>query len=428
MSEWSQVDIFFRRQEMDNGIQRLYSRENELLLLCARTDMAEDHMKKVQRLVQEKLDWTYLLATAAQHGLLSLLFKNLSSCHDVLPHPVLIQLRTFYMTNSARNEYLSRELIALLEGFKAEKIDALPFKGPALAAMAYGDISLRHFIDLDFLVMQPQLRSAFHVMKARGFTLKGSKADQDQKPSAHKKTYTFTRGEGMAEVRVDLQSLIIGDHFAVPIDDDSLWERVTTISLTGKPVPSLGTEDLLIILCIHGSKHLWEKTKWICDVAELIGRHESTLNWRFVHEQACRLRGQHMLELGLHMVNFLRVVGSCTRANTSRVSWEACGANTLIPVTAAWLSDELFNPSTKVPNTFKEKAFHRFLRADITSRFLKYLYLCLMPLPRKYWARLPHPRIFAWFYATVGGVRLLGRHVVRSLKVKQSIARWVKLS
>jgi len=135
-----------------------------------------------------------------------------------------------------------------------------------------------------------------------------------------------------------------------------------------------------------------------------------------------------MLELGLHMVNFLRVVGSCTRANTSRVSWEACGVNALIPVTAAWLSDELFDASTKVPNTLKEKAFHRFLRADITSRFLKYIYLCLMPLPRKYWASLPHPRIFAWFYAIVGGVRLLGRHVVRSSQVKQSIARWVKLS
>lgn len=404
-----------------------YAQENNLLLLCARTEMSQEHTQGVTRLIQENLDWVYLLATAAQHGILPLLFRNLSTCCEAIPPPYLAQLRTFYMTNSVRNEILAKELIVLLEDFKSERIAALPFKGPALAAMAYGDISLRVFVDLDILVPQSQLTQAFHVMKEKGFLLKGHDPQEDQRPSSNKKTYTFIRGVGLTEIRVDLQSLIIGDYFAVHINDDSIWDRVTEIPLLEKLVPGLGAEDLLITLCIHGSKHFWEKTKWICDVAELIQRYQKTINWRLVSDQAERLGVRNMLELGLNMAQIIQNVGPLKNGAPPKHVNAFTASNQYIPVTAIWLSDQLFKQSKPTHKTLKEKAFYLFLRDDLSNHFRKNLYLCLIPLPRKYWHLLPHPHLFAFFYSSVFVLRLGGKYLLPSQYLKRSIERWVKL-
>ena len=407
--------------------QNSFTRENKLLLLCARTQMKHEHLQKVTRLTQENLDWGYLLATGAQHGILPLLFQNLSTCYTVIPQIYLRQLGTFHKTNSMRNQFLAKELITILRDFKSEGIAALPFKGPALAAMAYDDLSLREFIDLDILVHQPQLTQAFHVMKEKGYLLKGIDREEDQIPSPRKKTYTFTRGGGLAEIRVDLQSLIIGDYFAVPIDNNAVWGRVTEVSLAGDSVPSLAVEDLLITLCIHGSKHLWEKTKWICDVAELLQRHQHTINWNLVTEQANRLGGRNMVELGLNMAQIHKNLSPLKDGITPKLFKGFTASSQFFPVTALWLSDQLFNKSKNNQKTLKEKAFYLFLRDDLTSHFRKYLYLCLIPLPQKYWALLPYPHFFAFFYSAVFVFRLFGKHVLPSQYLKLSFARWVKL-
>lgn len=410
---------------MTEGAQTFHTRENELLLLCARTQMSQEHLAKVTRLSRESLDWAYLLATAAQHGILPLLFKNLSACYEVIPPLYLRQLRTFYITNSLRNEFLAKELITLLRDFKSERITTIPFKGPALAAMAYSDLSLREFIDLDILVHQSQLSQAFYVMKEKGFFLKGIVRDEDPRPSSHKKTYTFTRGEGLTEIRVDLQSLIIGEYFAVNITDNTVWNRVTEIPLAGDFVPSLAAEDLLITLCIHGSKHLWEKTKWICDVAELLQRHQHTINWSLVTEQTNRLGGRNMLELGLNMAQNLKSFGISKNDITPKLFKGFAASDKLLPITSLWLIDRLFNQSKKNQKSLEMTAFYLYLRDDLSNPLRKYMYLCLIPLPQKYWPLLPHPRLFSLFQICILVLHSFGKCVIRSQYLKKSIWRWI---
>jgi len=406
--------------------QSSFTEENELLLLCARTQVSQEHLQKITRLTQEKLDWVYLLATAAQHGILPLLFRNLSTCYEVIPPRYLAQLRIFFMTNSVRNEFLAKELTALLGDFKSESIATLPFKGPALAVMAYGDLSLREFIDLDILVPQSQLTQAFQVMKEKGFLLKGIGPEENQTPSSTKKTYTFIRGVGLTEIRVDLQSLIIGDYFAAHINDHSIWDRVTKIPLAGKLVPSLGAEDLLLTLCIHGSKHFWEKTKWICDVAELIQRHEKKINWRLVSEQADRLGGRKMLELGLKMAHHLQDPNHSGDALIQKPFHGLKATDPLMSATALWLSDRLFRQLEPNQQIRERKVFYLHLRDNLSGKFRNYVYLCLVPFPQKYWCLLPHPRLFSFIYFFVFLIRKGGKYGLPQ-NLKGSIERWLKL-
>ena len=66
-------------------------------------------------------------------------------------------------------------------------------------------------------------------------------------------------------------------------------------------VRALAPEDLLLILCVHGAKHLWERLIWLCDLAELLAATPD-LNWENVLE-ATRTRGvQRMTALGLTLM------------------------------------------------------------------------------------------------------------------------------
>ena len=77
-----------------------------------------------------------------------------------------------------------------------------------------------------------------------------------------------------------------------------MQERLEPVDLAGTTLPSLAPEDLLLVLCMHGSKHLWMRLEWICSVAELV-RTCPEMDWGRVMEQAHELGGERMLFVGL---------------------------------------------------------------------------------------------------------------------------------
>ncbi len=87
---------------------------------------------------------------------------------------------------------------------------------------------------------------------------------------------------------------------AFSLDLLPLWERLVSVCLLGRTVRSLSPEDLLIFLCLHGTKprHRWRRLNWICDVAWLIRAHPG-LNWGQVLAEARRLGSERRLLLGL---------------------------------------------------------------------------------------------------------------------------------
>ena len=60
----------------------------------------------------------------------------------------------------------------------------------------------------------------------------------------------------------------------------------------------------MLVLCIHGGKHAWERLAWICDVAELV-RRTPDLDWTAVSTEAERLRAGRILRLGLRLADEL---------------------------------------------------------------------------------------------------------------------------
>src|SRR5262249_7546795 len=141
--------------------------EIELLLTCARALGDKSVEPTLRRLHRSKLDWPYLIATASQHGLLPVLCQQLQLLNLVpSSESITAQLDQYFRANPIRSLFLSTELLKLLEMFATNGIRAVPFKGPLLAVLAYGSISLREFSDLDILIAKEDVAHAKELLSA----------------------------------------------------------------------------------------------------------------------------------------------------------------------------------------------------------------------------------------------------------------------
>src|ERR1041385_741670 len=217
-----------------------------------------------------EVDWDYLFQLARRHSIVPLVYVQLD--HELVPAEVLAKFKQHYIENSARNTVLTAELCRLINLFRDEGIEAIAYKGPVLALFAYGDIALRRFVDLDVIVKRSDVLKAREILLTSGYTPSKSLSPSQQE--------LLLRTQHNMQFSRDNHQLIVELHwevaphlFASTVNGERLWQDLITLDVNGTPVKTFSAEDLLFSLCVHGSRHLWERLGWICDVAELLARH-----------------------------------------------------------------------------------------------------------------------------------------------------------
>ena len=144
--------------------------EHELSLCCARTTASETVAARLRELAANDVDWEYLFLLARRHSVVPLLYLQLEQhASDLVPSEKLRELKQHYFENSARNTILTAELCRLITLFAASGIEAIPYKGPALALFAYDNVSLRRFVDLDVIVKKSDVLKAREILLAQGY-------------------------------------------------------------------------------------------------------------------------------------------------------------------------------------------------------------------------------------------------------------------
>jgi Uncharacterised nucleotidyltransferase len=278
--------------------------EHRLLLLCARTRVGGEAAESLKRLAASTLDWDYLYLLARRHALLPLLYWQLNAtAAGEVPPAQLGRLRDEFRLHTARNLYLTGELERVVTLFEAEGVPVVPYKGPSLAAYAYGNLTLRRYVDLDVLVHMEDVARAKELLARRGFQprLRLTPA-QERVLLRSQHNLPFTREDGL--LLVELHWELAQRRYASAASEESLWSRLVDVKLGGREVKGLSAEDLLLSLCVHGTKHLWERLAWVCDVSELLNARPQ-LDWPFVLRQARETRTERMLLLGLRLAREL---------------------------------------------------------------------------------------------------------------------------
>jgi hypothetical protein len=278
--------------------------EHELVVCCARTQVDEQTTLRIRTLLGHRIDWNYLYCFARRHSVLSLLYLQLNRVAPAsVPLHELNRLRDYYQTNAGRNLFLTGELGRILKDFEAAGIEAIPYKGPALAISAYGKLDLRRFVDLDIMVRKADVLRAKEVLVAQGYRC-GTAWTNAQQSLLLRSQHNLTLSRDVGRMIVELHWEVAPELFATSFQAEQLWERLEPIKLNGFAVRTLSAEDLFLSLCVHGSKHLWTRLAWICDLAEIL-KTRTDLDWGILNSQAQFTGTERMMYLGLYLANCL---------------------------------------------------------------------------------------------------------------------------
>ncbi|HEX8150276.1 MAG TPA: nucleotidyltransferase family protein [Pyrinomonadaceae bacterium] len=280
--------------------------EHELLLLCAHRGSPPQVRERVVELSRADIAWDYLFLLARRHAVLPLLYRGLEGVEGV-PEDFRAKLREEFRRNATRNTLLAGELARLARTFEAEGLPLLAYKGPALAQQAFGDITLRRFVDLDVIVRHVDARRAGELLQSLGYTKpEGLTESHEEFLLRRQHNLAYTRDGGL--LIVELHWEVAPAHFAAVPIEGRVWERAVRVKLFGTEVRCPSPEDLLLALAVHGTKHLWERLAWVCDVAALVNSR-ADFDWPYVRGRAREARVERMLYLVLRLARGLAGAG-----------------------------------------------------------------------------------------------------------------------
>ena len=277
---------------------RKISREAEFLLGCVSAYATGARAGRVAELAVCDLDWELLVRMARWHAVAPVLYRSLAGCPERVPAAILDNLHGRFRANAMRNAYLARELVQITSLLREKGVPVIAFKGAVLAHAAYGDLSLREFVDLDILVRPSDLGTTRDFLFSQGYRSRYSGLGEKERGFFLWCEEAFGNKDGL--VCVDVHWQMNPQYFAYAPEGAVLWRRTVPVELQGGTVSTLSTPDLLLHLCVHGAKHGWTTLGWICDVAVLACRNPG-LEWSRMIAEAASLGGRRLLLLGLYL-------------------------------------------------------------------------------------------------------------------------------
>lgn len=263
--------------------------EDEALLLAARVTLAPQQQSALAGLLCRPLDWEYLAATAAAHGVAPLLYRHLPAGNGV-PSEARERLRHAAGAAALQGIQAAAQLGEILPAAERAGLPLLLLKGSALVQSVYGGRCIRPMSDIDLLVPPDALPLAETVFARLGYTasLPQARFGRSLERLADGVQY---RRDGAAlhlDVQWGLVPLLLRP--LLPADAAGVWQRAQPLAVAGGSVHALGPEDLLLYLCIHHFSHGGQALLGFCDIAETVRQLEGRLCWETVVTRASEWR------------------------------------------------------------------------------------------------------------------------------------------
>ena len=284
----------------NDSSKEVLSPEIELALCCARTHIDDKTKAKIQFLIQEGINWEHLIQFAVRHRLINLVYYQISRiCLNVVPPALLEDLKNIHEANIKRNLMLTGELFKIYEILKSNDITAIPYKGPLLAFLAYNNLALREFHDLDIFVNKSDVLMVKDLLISNGYRLYH---DLDFINSHFylrtQREYSFINDETGTVIEIHWN--FHGAFLSLPEEFKCLYDDLDIFKLNSFSTSSLKTENLILVLCLHCANHDWDSLSWICDIYELISAND--VDWQYLMKTADKLGVKRIFLLNISLI------------------------------------------------------------------------------------------------------------------------------
>jgi len=279
------------------------SPEKRLLAACARTVVEPRIAADIREICGAPLDWEFAINESAVNSVLPLVARQVAAlASDLAPADRVDRLTKAARANALRCLTLTAELIRIVELLRAKGVQPIPYKGPVIAQQAYGDVALREFEDLDIVLRQREMGKVDEIMKGLGYRPNHSWRFESGDSSIVPGEYDY-RDDARGMI-VEFHTEFTLRHFPLRPDLAQMSRRLVSVTLSGHEIYTFAPEDMLTLLCVHGSKDFWARISWIADISEFV-RANPRLDWNVTFNRAKELGTERMLNLGLALASKL---------------------------------------------------------------------------------------------------------------------------
>lgn len=362
-----QTDVMLGPAFPNPAFTTIETSSRDLLLSVVRESATAGDLRALANCIG---NWDDLIDLALQHRVLPMLLSRLAEMAPAVPAGALHRIQEENDRIAVRNLANAAELIAILQTFDRQGIQAIPFKGVVLAAFAYGGLLSRPGGDLDFLVRRGDLACASNRLQERGYELETSTLPDGTPEEVNCHEYKFQRrADGMVvELRWRLD-LIGGRRYGRDLGLDWVWPRHATAMLAGTAVPILNPEVSLLVLCMHGCKHYWSRLIWVCDVAKMIAAAPE-LDWRVVLTESKRLGLKRSLGLGV-LISERMLQTKVPKVVLDQFESDKTTRKLAEHFVENLLKEPGTGPRSRIPYGIKLLDFHDRLRLFLSPHFLR---------------------------------------------------------
>ncbi len=263
-----------------------FSPELDLILACCGDQPGGGTGARIQQILRHGVDWERLVPLAHHHGLVPPLYRRLCAEMDATHSLGLEALRREDQSNTHRALWLTVELLHICRHLQARGLEVLPYKGPVLAEVLYGNVALRQFSDLDLLIRSddlPRIKVALAELGyAPGLRL-AQAAERDYLKSGYEYTFDGARGRNLLEIKWQ----VLPRFYAIGFDVGDFFHRAAVVTIEGQKLQTLCDPDLMLVLCVHAAKHCWRQISWLSDIVQLA--RSRALDWVALRSEAERL-------------------------------------------------------------------------------------------------------------------------------------------
>ena len=253
--------------------------EDQLLLICLRQNFTAEHAWAVCELANStRMDWDQIALTAKQHGIPSLIYRNLTLCQAEgldIPEKSIHKFKLSIYKNAMVKKRQTERLIRALSFLHDSDLEVMLIKGAALDCCVYENADYVISEDIDIIIHEKREKLPQAILNEIDVFLHAQGIEYEY----------FVHHD------FDVNGLL-------PIDFESVWEHAEHAEYLGHPVLLTSTTDLLISLCINSCRKRYFRLKSLCDISETI-QIKKDISWQQVVERARNFQCENIIYTAL---------------------------------------------------------------------------------------------------------------------------------
>lgn len=359
--------------------------EQKIIILSSNSMLAGEEQNRLQELLTQKPDWSFIVRYTIRHGTAPLAYKclNTTALRANVPQEVLASLKGNYLQTSVKNALAFKAFHEALHSFHQAGIPTILLKGVAVALSVYKDAGLRPMGDIDIMVPPDKLIEAEKLLLEKGFKCHiPYKSKRLRLLNIHNHLNVFEKNGARIELHWALNSI----HHIHRLPSAYIWGNIKEISIDNCKDCKAYILDLhanLMYLSIHAINHFYKnriRLNSFVDIAALIKKHKDDLNWHTVADKSREFDVSLPAAQTLHILRTFFLTAIPKSVSDIQVQ----DANKLEKNFSALLHDKQETISYKAPSSyikkikaikgFKNKILYLWVETFPSPQYMMYTY------------------------------------------------------